>query len=225
MQPSDNAVTPKKGFTLSELFSTTLKVISQNIPLFLIFALLSLIPASIDIFYPVDVEQQGFLPAAGMTVFNLLFISLIQGLFASATFLTLQQQPVSITACFARSLKCLLAVSIAGLLSWIAVAAGALMLVIPGIIVACGLYVVVPVCIIEGSSGITCLKRSWYLTKGYRLDVFRLGLMSIVAIVVLAAIASSIFPRALVMVFVAVVITIFDGTLRTVFYTALSRIK
>lgn len=225
MQPSGNVATPKKSFTLSGLFSTTLKVISQNILLFAFFALLSLIPASIDIFYPVSMEQQGFLPAAGMTVFNFLFISLVQGLFASATFLTLQHQPVSIATCFTRSLKCLPAVFLAGFLSWAAIIAGTVMLVIPGIIIACGLYVVVPVCIIEDSGGIRSLRRSWDLTRGYRMNIFILGLMSIVAIVGLAIILGLIFPKAWLMILVLIVVTVFDGTLRTVFYAVLSRIK
>ena len=51
-------------------------------------------------------------------------------------------------------------------------------------IVFVGLVVVIPVCLFERAGGITALKRSWWLTKGYKWQIFVfifvLGLIQVV---------------------------------------------
>jgi uncharacterized membrane protein len=66
---------------------------------------------------------------------------------------------------------------VAGLAKYLVIGMGALLLLVPGIIAACGYAVVVPVVILEQvRSGTDALGRSWTLTKGYKWKAFSLGL-------------------------------------------------
>ena len=58
----------------------------------------------------------------------------------------------------------------------------ALLFVVPGIIVACMLYVAVPVCVIEKAGVFESLNRSGELTRGYRWQIFALwALVTVIA--------------------------------------------
>jgi len=57
---------------------------------------------------------------------------------------------------------------------------GMLLLIVPGFIVVCAIYVALPVCVIERLGPTTSLKRSQGLTKGYRWPIF--GLLLIVGV-------------------------------------------
>lgn len=59
------------------------------------------------------------------------------------------------------------------ILSWLAVAGGFILLIVPGVIIACGLAVAAVALVIEGlPSAVAAMKRSWELTRGHRLKVF-----------------------------------------------------
>jgi hypothetical protein len=60
------------------------------------------------------------------------------------------------------------------LLSALLTGAAALLLVVPGIIVACMFYVAVPACVIEKMGVTASLDRSTTLTRGYRWQIFAL---------------------------------------------------
>ena len=59
-----------------------------------------------------------------------------------------------------------------GLLIGLLVAAGTVLLIVPGIVLACGLAVAVPTAVVEGSSLPATIKRSWALTKGAKRSIF-----------------------------------------------------
>jgi hypothetical protein len=55
---------------------------------------------------------------------------------------------------------------------------GTLLLVVPGVIAACGLYVTVPAVVVEDGIGASdSLSRSWELTRGHRWAIFLVGLV------------------------------------------------
>jgi uncharacterized membrane protein len=60
----------------------------------------------------------------------------------------------------------------AGILTGLAVGAGFILLIIPGIIVYLALSLANPIIVAEGSGGAEALSRSWNLTKGYRWKIF-----------------------------------------------------
>ncbi|HEY4838264.1 MAG TPA: hypothetical protein VIH72_06645 [Candidatus Acidoferrales bacterium] len=68
---------------------------------------------------------------------------------------------------------------LAGILAGLAMMAGFVLLIIPGIIVYLALSLIYPVIIAEDSGGAESLGRSWELTKGYRWKIFVAGLVTI----------------------------------------------
>jgi uncharacterized membrane protein len=79
---------------------------------------------------------------------------------------------------------------LAGLAVAIIVMFGMILLLIPGIIAACGYALVSQVVVLEGASADVALKRSWQLTKGFKWKVLGLGLVSFL-IILLPAMALS----------------------------------
>jgi hypothetical protein len=67
---------------------------------------------------------------------------------------------------------------LAGILAGLAMLAGFVLLIIPGIIVYLALSLIYPVIIAEDSGGAESLGRSWELTKGYRWKIFVAMLVS-----------------------------------------------
>jgi hypothetical protein len=79
---------------------------------------------------------------------------------------------------------------LAGLLTGLA----SILLLVPGIIVFCMLYVAVPVCVIEKPGVTASLSRSALLTKGYRWQIF--GLLALVTTIsIIVQIALSLIGR------------------------------
>lgn len=76
----------------------------------------------------------------------------------------------------------------AGFLRYLLIFLGALLFFVPGIIVACGYAVVIPVIMLEDVPGprraFGVLGRSWHLTKGFKGTAFALGLVMVVLIMV-----------------------------------------
>jgi hypothetical protein len=101
---------------------------------------------------------------------------------------------------------------------------GAILLVVPGIIVACMYYVSMPACIAERAGVFESMSRSAFLTKGYRWQVFGMFLLILVGGFILGAIAGLVFAftgRVGLQVAsqaVNVVVGAFNGVIVGVFY-------
>jgi hypothetical protein len=61
---------------------------------------------------------------------------------------------------------------------------GFILLVIPGLIVICGLALTVPAVVVESASPMDALGRSWTLTRGYRMRMFGLFLLIFLLILI-----------------------------------------
>lgn len=93
----------------------------------------------------------------------------------------LQGQRASIGSCIATGMSRFFPVLGVAFVAGICVLVGAILLIIPGLIVACMLYVATPVAVLERPGVMASLSRSSELTKGHRLQIFGvlllLGLM------------------------------------------------
>lgn len=85
---------------------------------------------------------------------------------------SLRGRPVGTGPSVAMGLQRMLPVLGTGILVGLAVVAGFIALLIPGIILACGLSVAIPTAVVEKSSGTTAMGRSWALTKGAKGSIF-----------------------------------------------------
>jgi hypothetical protein len=106
----------------------------------------------------------------GLTIVVVFFVSMVTTLFAqAATILAVSDlylsRPVTISDCLRRAWAEIGTVLAVGILNFLAVAAGFIALIIPGIYVMCRLSVSVPAALIEQRSAQEALSRSWNLTK------------------------------------------------------------
>ena len=76
------------------------------------------------------------------------------------------------------------------LLSGLGIGIGMLLLVVPGIFLACIWIVAVPACVVEKLGPVDCLRRSMELTKGYRLTIFGALVVIVAAFIIFGAIAT-----------------------------------
>lgn len=98
--------------------------------------------------------------------------ALIYGVFRS-----LRSESVTVGECFRVGFARWLPVLLVSILVGLATMGGFLLLVIPGIVVACGLFVSVPSLIVEDLSPSDALRRSWRLTDGYKVPIFFVSLL------------------------------------------------
>ena len=70
------------------------------------------------------------------------------------------------------------------LLAGIGIGVGLILLVVPGLILACAWVVVIPACVVEKLGPLDCIRRSMELTKGHRLII--LGAVVIIGLAILA---------------------------------------
>jgi len=137
-----------------------------------------------------------FLEASGglftsLTLFSLYVVSLVVlSLVATGAtvFIVAESylgRPISAREALARATPYLGRILICSLLMSLVVGVGFLLLFVPGIILAVGLVLAVPVVVLEPSTSATgALSRSWELTRGSRWRIFGLGVTLLVLLYV-----------------------------------------
>lgn len=75
-----------------------------------------------------------------------------------------------------------------GLLLWIGIALGTLLLVVPGILLMVATCVAIPAAVVERTGTLGAIRRSFALTRGYRWALFATGLAVLVVVWLLAAV-------------------------------------
>ncbi|MEE8526533.1 MAG: hypothetical protein V3T72_21570 [Thermoanaerobaculia bacterium] len=106
--------------------------------------------------------------------------ALIFGVFRS-----LRGGQVTVSDCLRVGLSRWLPVLWLTILVGLATMVGAILCIIPGVIVSCGLFVAVPALVVERSPALEAMNRSWKLTEGYKLSIF--GLMFVLQLIGFAA--------------------------------------
>lgn len=89
----------------------------------------------------------------------------------------LQGQRASFGACIGTGIARFFPALGVGLLTTLCVAGGTLLLVIPGIIVWCMLYVAMPASVLERPGLLGALRRSRELTRGHKMEIFGLAFL------------------------------------------------
>ncbi len=96
---------------------------------------------------------------------------------AYAVFKSLQGSRVGIGDALAKGLRSIVPVAIASLVIAILVGIGFVLLIVPGVILACMYFVALPAIAVERVSALESLKRSAELTRGHRVSIFVLFLI------------------------------------------------
>jgi hypothetical protein len=215
-------------FRLADVFSKTFAIYGRRFVPFIILTIIASIPGYIAIF--VIGNPAGGRPGefhAGSVVLSLLdFVtkSFVSGAVIYGVVQDLRGRTFSIGDSIRIALDRFLPLLGVAFSAVIAIGFASLLLLVPGLILACMFFVATPACVAERIGVFESLSRSRSLTKGYRWQVFGLFLLLLVAGIIIAAavgvIAAAagwlgvvIFSQAL-----GVVLSSFNGVIVSVFY-------
>jgi hypothetical protein len=183
----DGLPTTGAPFRVGIVLSKTFSVFSGKLGQFLLLTFVPLIPVLAFTLLAQAGPQRGPLAAnaawlgalSGVLTFVLQFVAQATTLYGAFQLMGGQSFTIaqSLNVGFRRALPVFGVALLAGLGAGLA----AILFVVPGIIVACMLYVAVPACVIEKLGAVASLNRSAALTKGYRWQIF--GLLALVTIV------------------------------------------
>jgi hypothetical protein len=171
-------------FTIGAVLGTGFKIWFKNLPAFLLITLVVYIPL---IIWGLQIAH-GEMSYARLHQFDQYsgLAVMLLNIFAAAAItygvvMELQGQHAGIGACFATGLARFFPVLGVALLSGICIGLGLLLLVVPGIIVFCMLYVSTPAAVLERPGITGALGRSKELTQGHKLEIF--GLLFLVGLI------------------------------------------
>lgn len=121
------------------------------------------------------------LAALAIAVALVVVVSFVQvGGLTCGSVLYLAGRPVSFWAMLSAGLGRLLPLAGAALLTGLAILGGTLLLVVPGIIVGCGMALAIPALVSERLGPVEAIRRSWALTRGHRGAIFLAGVVLLV---------------------------------------------
>jgi hypothetical protein len=173
-------------FRVGVVLSKTFSVFGSKLGSFLLLAFIPLIPVLGVTLIGLAGPQSGppassFAASGGLSG----LLTFVLGIVAQATtlygaFQQMGDKPFSIAQSLSVGLRRTLPVFGVALLAGLGTVLAAMLFVVPGIIVACMLYVSVPACVIEKMGVTASLNRSALLTRGYRWQIF--GLLALVTI-------------------------------------------
>jgi len=186
-------------FNMGRVVTRTFEVFGKNFVSFCALALIVLIPQLLlQWFWGVNalkstVEEQGvtgvqwtILEHYGVAILVSAILNyVLQAALVRGTVTTLNGDPARFADCLSTGVVSLPRVVGIGLLSTICCTLGAMLLIIPGIILATMLFVSVPASIVEKKPVLDSLSRSTELTMGHRWAIF--GLMVVFILFCLAA--------------------------------------
>ena len=176
-----------RPLTVGEILDRTFTLYRRNFLLFIgITALPQLVALGVGLTQTFVVgNTRGFSLTSGLsTIAELLIVFLISLYSEAACFLAVNDlylgRPATASDCLRRALQQFAIVFVVWLLTVAAIAAGTICLVIPGIWIACRLFVAIPAALVEQRSGFDAVTRSWRLTNDNAGRAFVIGLLYMV---------------------------------------------
>jgi hypothetical protein len=173
-------------FRVGVVLSKTFSVLGSKLGQFLLLTFIPLVPLLAFILMAQAGPQKGSLASnvawlgalSGALTFVLGTVAQATTLYGAFQLMGGQSFTIaqSLNVGFRRALPVFGTALLAGLGTFLAT----ILFVVPGIIVACMLYVAIPACVIEKLGAVASLNRSAALTKGHRWQIF--GLLALVAI-------------------------------------------
>ncbi len=138
------------------------------------------------------VVPQGFWLAYSVTM---LLVLVEAGAITHGVIHHLAGKRVSLGAMLSAGLRRALPLLLVGLLSYVIVLLGMILLLVPGVIFACALAAALPAVVVERPGIFGAIKRSFALTKGKRLAIFAIFLVLFVVIIAITAVGSFLLPQ------------------------------
>ncbi|OYU71059.1 MAG: hypothetical protein CFE28_14315 [Alphaproteobacteria bacterium PA2] len=166
---------------IGRVFQTTFGIIRRNmIPLAILGIVLDILPSALSIIMKqkvlLGIEKPESLPTNMAIAFvTMCFATVFQAASIHVTIADLNGRSISVAEALRRSVKLIIPLIGIGVMLSIAIGFGILLLIVPGLMVACAFAVAVPARVVEGIPANATLDRSRYLTRGNRWRIFWLG--------------------------------------------------
>lgn len=164
------------GSVLSRSFSTLMK----NPLLFFGLTLAASLPTFIVEAFSPDQGGLGIVMNVVQTILGLV----VEGAIAYAVYRVLTGKNASLGYSVSRGMGRIIPLFLAALVTGLGIGIGLVLLVIPGLIVMCVWVVTIPACVVEKLGPLESIRRSADLTRGFRLPIF--GLLLITGVLVIA---------------------------------------
>jgi hypothetical protein len=169
-----------RAFTIGNAIDRGFRVWARNLVPFTLLTVVVYAPLIVGAYLLThrDVERStlrlyGPVSALVVSVLNILLSAVL----TYGVVMELRGARASLVACIAVGLRRFIPALGVALLTMLAVAGGTLLLIVPGVIVGCMLYVAVPASIVEKPGVLGALRRSRELTDGRKVDIFALTLL------------------------------------------------
>lgn len=181
-------------FSLAAVFAKAAAVYRRSFARFIGLAVIASVPyylavAAFEI--PAHNPTRNVLTLVGLKLFAFLTQLLATSAMMYGVVQELRGQPFSMAASLLAALRRLAPIIGITVCTGVAVFAGSMFLIVPGIILACALYVAIPACVAEHTDVLDSLSRSAVLTRGHRGEVFGVMLMYGVVLLVSGAVVAA----------------------------------
>ena len=191
---TDAAMAVPGAFRLGDVFSKALTIYGRRFGPFIILTVIANIP-QYAILFVVDAPTVGSfgIGRAVIPLVNLLCSSLASGAVIYGVVQDLRGRSFSVADSLQIALNRLLPMVGVAICTTILIGLATILLIVPGLMVACAFYVSMPACVAEQAGVFESMARSRFLTKGCRWQVFGLSLLILVGGIVLGALVALLF--------------------------------
>jgi Uncharacterised protein family (UPF0259) len=185
-------------FRLADVFSKALTIFGRRFGPFVVLTVMAQVPLYV-VAFAMGTPTSGRASAASAvstgvsTLLNMVCSSIASGAIIYGVVQELRGRVFSIADSIQIAIRRFFPMVGVAICTGILTFLGAILLVVPGIIVACMLYVSMPACIAERAGVFDSMSRSAFLTKGHRWQVFGMFLLILVGSLILGAIAALVF--------------------------------
>jgi hypothetical protein len=208
-------------FRVGEVLGTTFQSLGRKfVPIALIVAIFNA-PA---LLYEIAGTYSSPVEVLVLQIVQMVLSSMAIGAVSLIVYRELRGEPASAGKALSFALARVVPLALSSLLFGVVVGVGLLLLVVPGLILMCIYFVVIPAVMIEGVGVGEAFRRSGELTKGSRLPIFGLAVLLGVGFIVLAAIVGAILG-ALGTVVVSVLFGSASATAQVVTYYRLREVR
>ena len=160
-------------FSIGGVLKATFQVFGKNLVPFILLGLVIAVPTILVLEW-IGRELSILTASLVSYIVNLLSYALLQAVFAYGVFHTLRGKSLNVQEILVQSIRVFPYALLASLVAGLAIIAGTLLLIIPGIILSVILWLAVPAAAVEKKRPRAALERSGELTKGHRWKVFGL---------------------------------------------------
>ena len=190
------------------VLQTTFQVLGRNLATFTILGLvLTGLPATIiayasfatmgdqatELARGAFTLSPGYFQAIGLSgIAGLILTTILQGALIYATVQDLNGQKASVADCLATGLRNFLALIAVTILLYLAVGFGMVLLLVPGLMIACAWCVAIPALVADRTGIFGAFSRAADLTRGNRWRIFGLGILLWIVLLVVSTIANAI---------------------------------